>query len=123
MFDWLFHSRKRRREIAHNCAVAESASISPVCSEGSPSTFLIVVREELKSNEIAWFVRTIDRRINAMCAEDMERYERQRLGIAFPTKPLLQDAKRVVMCDHGTALRNSHVFVMQWTPTVHYNLG
>jgi len=123
LFDWLFYSRKRKREIAHNCAVAEAALIEPVYTDGIPATFLITIRGDIKANEIAWFETVIDKRIGAMCAKDAERYEHQRLNGEFPIEPLLTDAKRVVMRDHSTVLRESHVFVMQWTPRVHYNVG
>jgi hypothetical protein len=123
LFNWLFYSRNRKREIAHNRAVAEAALIEPVYTEGIPATFLITVRGDVKANEIAWFVTVIDKRISAMCAKDMERYEHQRLNGEIPIEPLLTDAKRVVMRDHSTGLRESHVFVMQWTPKVHYNVG
>jgi hypothetical protein len=33
-------------------------------------------------------------------------------------EPLLTDAKRAVTRDCGTALREAHEFVMQWTPSV-----
>lgn len=123
MLNWLFHSRNRKREITHNCVVAEAASIDAVYTDGIPETFLVMIWEDVKTNEIAWFVTVIDRRISAMCAKDAERYERQRMSGELPIRPLMNDAKRVVMRDRSTELNESPVFVMQWTPKTHYNLG
>ncbi len=122
MLNWLFYGNKRKREIEHNCALAEAALIEPVYENGSPETFLIKVRDEMKDNEVAWFFSIIDKRIGAMCLEDAERYERQLLAGGLPTEPLMLDARRVVIRDLSSVSREASTLLMQWTPKTHYNI-
>ncbi|XQM39315.1 hypothetical protein DFLDMN_006208 (plasmid) [Cupriavidus sp. H19C3] len=52
----------------------------------------------------------------------MARFERQRLDGDRASELLLIDAKRVVMRDLSSVLADSHMFVMDWTPRVHFNV-
>ncbi|MGN4085375.1 hypothetical protein, partial [Burkholderia gladioli] len=113
----------RRRAIAHNGAVAEAALIDPIYTSGFHETFLVTIQEDVRTNEVAWFVKLIDRRIGAMCEDDTGRYERQRLTGGLAMRPMVNDAKRVVMRRSSTELDEPPVMVMEWTPNLLYDLG